>query len=407
MRASLTDNNAVRFGFGQAEFGSYLCTVPYTIRLERMSMENYDFNLRKFNTSNIYSYFLSHQDVTKQDLASGLNLTLPTVTKNIDYLSELGLIEVSGSRGQTGGRRAITYSLCSEAKVALGLDITKHHVSCVVVDLNGKIISFKRNRLVFEYSEAYFKKIADLLQEIIRENQIDDRKILGVGIGIPALVKSDTRSIFYSRIIDFREDTYEMIHKYIPYDISMFNDAKASCFAEKWVNKDLKNSFYILLSNNVGGAMIINGQVYNGNDFRASEVGHITLVPNGRKCYCGQYGCTDSYLAATNLSADDLAGYFRNLLTTTDEIILSSWDRYLDYMASTVNNVRTLLDCDIILGGYVGAYLEPYLDEIKRRTLVISTFDTDSDYIKLCSYKNESIAAGSALHYISQFIETI
>ena len=28
MRASLTDNNAVRFGFGQAEFGSYLCTVP-------------------------------------------------------------------------------------------------------------------------------------------------------------------------------------------------------------------------------------------------------------------------------------------------------------------------------------------------------------------------------------------
>ena len=42
-----------------------------------------------------------------------------------------------------------------------------------------------------------------------------------------------------------------------------------------------------------------------------------------------------------------------------------NWDRYLGYMASTINYVRALLDCDVILGGYVGAYLEPYLDEIR------------------------------------------
>ena len=370
-------------------------------------MENFDFNLKKFNTSNIFSYFLKNQDVTRQDLASGLNLTLPTVTKNIAYLSELGLIAVSGSRGQTGGRRAITYSLCSEAKVALGLDVTRHHVSCVAVDLNGKIISFKRNRLVFEYTDAYFREVSKLLQAFIADSKIDDRIILGVGIGIPALVKEDTRTVFYSRILDFEENTYDMFRRYIPFDIAMFNDAKASCFAEKWVNQDLQNSFYIMLSNNVGGAMIINGKAYSGNDFRAAEVCHITLVPQGRQCYCGQCGCVDPYLAATNLSQDDLAGYFSNLETTTDEKILVNWDRYLNYMASTINNVRALLDCDVILGGYVGAYLEPYLDEIRSRTLKLSTFDSDPDFIKLCSYKNESIAAGAALYYISQFIKTI
>ena len=373
----------------------------------RRKMENFDFNLRKFNTSNIFSFFLNNQFVTKQDLASGLNLTLPTITKNIDYLSELGLIEISGSRGQTGGRRAVTYSLCSDAKVALGLDITKHHVSCVVVDLNGKIVSFKRNRLVFEYTDSYFRKVWEILQKFIADSNIENEKILGVGIGIPALVKSDTRSIFYSRIMGFGEDTYDMFSRYIPYDIAMFNDAKAACFAEKWVNKDLQNTFYIMLSNNVGGAMIINGQVYSGNDFRAAEVGHITLVPQGRQCYCGQYGCVDPYLAATNLSQDDLAGYFSNLETTKDEKVLDNWDRYLNYTASTINHVRVLLDCDVILGGYVGAYLEPYIDEIRKRILKISTFDTDSDFVKLCSYKNESIAAGAALHFISQFIKTI
>ena len=370
-------------------------------------MTNFDFNLRKFNTSNIYSYFLTHPDATKQDLALNLNLTLPTVTKNIDYLSGLGLIEASGSRGQTGGRRAITYSLCAEAKVALGIDITMHHVSCVAVDLNGEIISFKRNYLIFEYSDSYFKKVADLLNGFIAESKIEEEKILGVGIGIQALVKNDNRTVFYSGIMEFREDTYEMFRKYIHYDISMFNDAKASCFAEKWVNKDIQNAFYILLSNNVGGAMIINGQVYSGNNFRAAEVGHITLVPQGRQCYCGQCGCVDPYLAATNLSQDDLAGYFAELKKTTDAKILANWDRYLDYMASAINNVRALMDCDIILGGYVGAYLEPYLDEIKKRAMKVNTFDSNADFIKLCTYKSESIAAGAALHYIAQFINTI
>ena len=177
-------------------------------------MENFDFNIRKFNTSNIYSYFLDHDHATKQDLATSLNLTLPTVNKNIDYLTELGLIQASGSRGQTGGRRATTYSLCAEAKIALGLDITKHHVSCVAVDLNGKIISFKRNRLVFEYKDSYFKEVWDLLKKFISDNHFEDDKILGVGIGIPALVQADNRTVFYSRIMGFEEGTYDMFKKY-------------------------------------------------------------------------------------------------------------------------------------------------------------------------------------------------
>ena len=375
--------------------------------MKSVPMDHQDFNLRKYNTSNIYSYFSDHLDVTKQDLAAGLNLTLPTVSKNIDYLSDLGLIQISGSRGQTGGRRATTYSLCSEARLALGLDITRHHVSCVAVGLNGRIISFRRNWLVFDYSDDYVKAVADLLEQFVNENHIDRDRILGVGIGIPALVKSDHRTVFYSKILSFGEDTYEKFSRHLPYDISLFNDAKASCFAEKWVNKDLRNAFYIMLSNNIGGSMFINGQVYFGNDTRAAEIGHVTLVPNGRQCYCGQCGCVDPYLAATTLSADDLAGYFENLKTTTDEKVLNAWSRYLDYIASTINYVRTLLDCDVILGGYVGAYLEPYMDEIRRRTLAISTFDTDADFIKLCSYQHEAIAAGAALYYISQFKETI
>ena len=365
------------------------------------------YNLKKNNTFNIYESFLRENELTKQDIVNNLGLTLPTITKNIDYLLENGLIAPSGSRGQTGGRSAVTYSIVADARIALGLDITTHHVSFVAVDIKGNIISFTRQWLPFEHTDGYFKKISSLLKSFIRKNELDKSKILGVGIGVPALVREDNKSIFYSRIIEeLTADSYELFDKYIPYDVRLFNDAKAAVFAERWDNPYMKNVFYLLLSNNVGGAMMTNGKVYSGNYFKSAEVGHMTLVPRGKKCYCGQLGCVDGYLAATNLSSDDLEGFFRKL-SSGDAECVKQWVEYLDYLAVTLRNVHLLLDCDIIIGGYIGAYIEPYITELRRRAMKLNTFETSADYIKLCSYKNESIAAGAALHFISDFIYSI
>lgn len=365
-------------------------------------------SLKKVNTVNIFRQFLENEDVTKQELISALGLTLPTINKNTDYLLNEGLISITGTRGKTGGRNAITYALEKEAKIAIGLDVTKHHIRVVAVNLKGEIISYTRKWLPMEDSEDYFCKVGMLVDEFVKKLEIDPARILGVGIGVPALVEADNRTIFYSEIIEgLNVDTYEAFQKYIPYKISMYNDAKAAVFAEWWENKEMDNVFYILLSNNVGGALFVNGRVYFGNGFKSSEVGHMTLVPDGRQCYCGQKGCSDAYLAATNLSSDNLEGFFQTLSKGLDVEVMKAWDEYLDNLAAIVKNVNVLLDCDIIIGGYVGAYMEPYIDELRERTAKLSTFERNGNFIKLCLYKNESIAAGSALHFIDEFIQKI
>ena len=60
-----------------------------------------EMELRKINRSNIYHEFMSHNSLTKQDLVFKLNLSLPTITKNIDELLADKLIEKSGSQGNT------------------------------------------------------------------------------------------------------------------------------------------------------------------------------------------------------------------------------------------------------------------------------------------------------------------
>lgn len=159
----------------------------------------------------------------------------------------------------------------------------------------------------------------------------------------------------------------------------------------------------------MGGAIVIDGSIYSGDNQQSGEVGHITLVPGGRKCYCGQLGCVDPYLAATNLSdmTDGNLQEFFERLRAGERELEKTWDSYLDYLASTVNIVHSLMDCDIILGGYVGEYIDVYMVSCSRRTAKLYTFSNDTGYLKTCAYKKESIAAGAALEFIARFTDSI
>ena len=69
----------------------------------------------------------------------------------------------------------------------------------------------------------------------------------------------------------------------------------------------------------------------------------------------------------------------------------------------TINSVHSLLDCDIVLGGYVGGYLEPYMDDLRGRVEDINTFGDKADFLKVCTYKQQAIAAGAALNFIEEY----
>lgn len=368
-----------------------------------------EMELRKMNRSNIYHEFMSNAALTKQDLVFRLNLSLPTITKNIEELLADQLIEKSGSQGNTGGRRATTYSLIRDARIALGIDVTRNHITIAALDLTGSIITFRRYRLTFQPADPYFQSVGKTLEDFIKENQLDENRILGVGIGLPALVDADRKHVFFSKILPIRENILEDFQKYISYRVELFNDAKAAAFAETWGNPNFKNMFYLMLANNIGGSIIINHTIYSGDNQESSEAGHIQLVPGGRLCYCGQRGCVDTYISATVLSDftdGNLEAFFRELENGNAQFA-KEWNIYLDYLAATVNTVHVLLDCNIVLGGYVGEYMEPYIDDLRQRVVKLSTFCDNADFLQLCSYKKESIAAGAAMRFIADFTDSV
>lgn len=365
--------------------------------------------IRRKNRSCIFDLFRQGDPLSRQDIAAVLDLSLPTVTHNLEELKSEGLITHAGFVGNTGGRRARTYSLVASARTAIGLDITRHHVTAVALDLRGAVIASRRRRLDFARTDAYYRELGAMVQQIVSAAELDTRGILGVGIGIPGLITADHRQIFYGEVLGATGATCAEFSKYIPYPTSLYHDTDAACFAEMWANPDTQNVFYIMLSASVGGAVCIGGTQYTGSNARAGEVGHMLAVPNGRKCYCGRRGCVDSYCAAPALTAatgGDLKLFFHRL-QEGDREINAIWQEYLAHLAVTVSNLRMLFDCNIIIGGYVGSYIDPYLPQLRELLMQHSTFDDNADYVQSCRCKTEAIAVGAALHDVAKFLESI
>lgn len=364
---------------------------------------------RNSNKTRIFRKLFDDGQLSKRDIVEKLNLSLPTVNQYLSELIKEGLVCENGTISNTGGRSATLYGCVTTARTAIGVDITRHHITAVAVDMMGKIVGMERRKENFERSDTYNRKLGNVVESLIDQYDICRNKVLGVGLGVPGLTTKDNQRIFYGEILKFTGATVEEFSKYIHYPTRLYNDAKAACFAETWLNNDMENAFYILLSNNVGGAVKINNVMYAGDNLHGCEIGHIPIHPDGKMCYCGQRGCVDAYCSASvlyEISGGDLRRFFE-MLKFGDKCAVARWEEYSDDLASAVKVIRTLFDCKIILGGYVGGYMEHYIDAFKEKLKKITTFDADAEYLDVCRYKVESIAAGAALNFISEFVSSI
>ena len=85
----------------------------------------------------------------------------------------------------------------------------------------------------------------------------------------------------------------------------------------------------------------------------------------------------------------------------------SLWDSYTNFLAVALNNIHMVLDCNIILGGYVGSYAEPYMSDIWRKASERDTFADDERFVESCRYGIGAATLGAALEVIENFVKEI
>lgn len=365
--------------------------------------------VKRKNRKKVYELLYSQDGLTKQEIATSLQLSLPTVTQNLKDLMEEGLIIQSGTVGYTGGRNAAAYSIVNDHRVAIGLDITRYHIYAAVVDLFGRLIHLEKVKRPFRKTPEYMAALAETVKTVIGHAGVREEQILGVTMGVPGLISADGNEVEYGSTAELTGLSRAEASANIPFPTMFCRDADAACLAEMFRTQHTDNAFYLLLSNSVSGSFYQNDQIFHGAAMRAARIEHICLDPNGRECYCGQKGCVDAYCNSTRLSflAQGVLQDMFAMVENNDQRAVERWEEYRFYLAKTINIIRMLYDCQVILGGYVGRHLDPYLDELKELVREMDPYHENPDYIRTAGVWKESVAVGAALQYIVEFLNQI
>lgn len=186
------------------------------------------------------------------------------------------------------------------------------------------------------------------------------------------------------------------------------NDANCAAYAEMKIGSGrfYTNFICITLGTGVGSGLILNRDLYRGKLGGAGEVGHMTLVPDGRRCNCGRYGCFEQYVSGTALTLDiENDDHLKKLQITPKELFQLAYEnqiqakeivsRFINNLAIGIQSLQNILDVDgFILGGGVtdsSQYWWDLFDEKLNKNSVTPI------QIKKAGLKNDAGMIGAAL----------
>lgn len=364
--------------------------------------------IRLYNRSEIYQTIYKEKQVSKQTLSHLLNLSLPTVSQNLSELQAMGLIETCGVSKSTGGRKPQLYSCVAYARIAFGVIILKDYIQIVALDLYGKVFKKAHYTISFQNYPEYFKEICELIQDFVVSSNYSKDLILGIGIATQGLVSKSGDRVIFGNILNNNDITIEYFSKYLDYPCILLHDTEAAALCEIWEHPTITDAVFLLLNRNLGGALILGGQIHSSPILPSGIFEHMCLIPHGRLCYCGQHGCLETYCSANTLieeSGQTLPNFFLDL-RQGKERQMQIWDEYLHNLALAINNILMVVNSDIILGGLLSCYLLPEdLVTLRKYVSEKSPFDFFNSYRMSTSTSNTyAEAIGAALYYIKNFL---
>ena len=191
--------------------------------------------------------------------------------------------------------------------IAIGIDIGGTSIKGAAVDSNGRVYEkFTMPFIKGEDGELTISKLADLVKEYIAAQKLEN-KIVGIGIGSPGTLDVDKGIVEYANNLGWNNlPVAEIMQRTLPYPVRLTNDANAACLGEAkfGAGKAYETIIMLTLGTGVGGGIIINGNLFEGNQAKGGELGHVVIQMDGEPCSCGRKGCLEAYASATALIRD-------------------------------------------------------------------------------------------------------
>ncbi len=305
-------------------------------------------------------------------------------------------------------------------KLAFGVDLGGTTVKMGLFTVEGSLLedweipTRKENKGQFILDD-----IAESILNKIKNDDIDEADIVGIGIGVPGPV---TPSGVVKGCVNIGwGDTpvVDILSDKTGLPVKANNDANVAALGEQWQGGGKGNQSLVMvtLGTGVGGGIIIDGQIVSGTHGAAGEIGHMSVVyDHTETCNCGKKGCLEQVASATGivkealklLSSTDEESSLRALENITakdifdaakngDELAKKTVDKLGEYLGITLGHISCVIDPDVfIIGGGVSKAGSFLIDAIRKHYVEKAYPQCQNTPIKLATLGNSAGIYGAA-----------
>ncbi len=277
---------------------------------------------------------------------------------------------------------------------------------CICLDVGGtKVLGaiFNENReIVYRLkkrskgnggeTENIEKVIISVVEEMLEGSGIDKSDVKAIASCAPGVIDQNTGLVLFTPNLPWRNyDLKGAMEKQFNIPFFVGNDVNLGVLGEYvyGAGRGYRNIVGFFVGTGMGGGLVLNGELFTGNKFKAAEYGHMILEPEGPLCNCGQRGCLESFSSKTGMTnyirqqisrgretmmADAVSdGVFKSkklkkALAAGDEVAVEAVDRACHYLAIATGNMINTLSPDLVVygGGIIEAVGEIFLEKILK-----------------------------------------
>lgn len=191
-------------------------------------------------------------------------------------------------------------------QVVIGVDLGGTNLRAALLSSEGDILDKRKEAT--NASDGWKKVIARLVDNITRQREAAAQRgldVTAIGVGAPGVIRMDKGIVVKSpNFPDWNNlPLRDELEKALRIPVVIENDANAAALGEQWrgAGRGIHSMILLTLGTGVGGAIVLNDIIWHGADGMAGEIGHMTLVPDGRPCSCGNTGCLEMYASARGI----------------------------------------------------------------------------------------------------------
>lgn len=360
------------------------------------------------NKKKIIRLLSKHKEsLTIPEIAIFIDVSIPICTSLIRDLGNDNLVKKQSKKTSENGRRPFTYSLNKSSFYVVGVEILSNFIQLGVfsLDLDSIHIATDRKFTLSKEIEC-LDTITLFIENSLRESGINNKNIVGIGVGIIEVVKDYKGELS----VNFGKDSIslkEHLESKINLTVIIDNDTRTIGVAEQALGaaKGIENVLIVKVSRTVGLSIIVDRHIVKGSHGVSGNINHLQFEKGKKLCNCGKIGCLGTEVGGNALLSDlksaimdgqismysnksKLSNYkYHDILDAVlngDELSIELIQEQGYKLGKALGNIMNLLDPElVVINGEYSMVKDFFIDAVKIGVIKTSLMSS----VKRCEIK--------------------